>query len=168
MALNLDFMAVEGEGPILIIYFIGFLVLVIIAVLLYKRVKSHTSMYTYAYKRRGLSPVMSFVLILALTTLCAVAIYFWAAGSTGSPAYRDAPVPIQTSFINSTYVRIVNLGARDVGPYSVMPTSGGDCSFALPTTLKAGVPEMCTFAVAKSGVVKFYATEDTRSSQAEF
>ena len=161
-------MAVEGEGTMLILYFVGFLVLIIVAVILYKLVKQHTSVYTYAYKKKGISPTVSFTLILALCVISGVAVYWWVAGTTDSPAMQESPVMLQVSFINSTYARVTNVGVRDVGPFTLLSTSEGDCSFASSTKLQAGIPEMCTFAGAKAGVVRFHGTENTRSAIAEF
>ena len=108
---------------------------------------------------RGISPVVAFVLVLAIALMATLALYYWVLGSTGEPAsevYSNSD--IQVHAYNSTRLLITNIGVVNTTRLVRMSTSHGNCVFDAPAVLIPGVTYACSLATPASGEVRVWAS----------
>ncbi len=113
---------------------------------------------------RGISPLISFVLLVAITIISTGALYFWAGGLAVTPAVTETQTSIQVHVYNSTVLKITNIGVTNTTLLALMETSAGDCDFDPATILLPGVTYNCTLATASSGDISVWADGVTTSS----
>ncbi len=62
--------------------------------------------------KRGISVIVAVVLLIALTVIAGVSIYFWISGLTAKRATPNAPVAIVANPVGNGKVLIANLGQK--------------------------------------------------------
>ncbi len=118
--------------------------------------------------RKGLSPAVSFMLVVFIATTGAIALYFWFT-SADAPILEYVSVTVSAYPYNSTALVIVNAEARNSSDYTHLNTSAGRCDFGDAADcndiikLQPGVPTRCylrnadcTGNVVGSGTVAIY------------
>ncbi|MFC2175080.1 hypothetical protein ACFLQ2_04435 [archaeon] len=108
---------------------------------------------------RGISPVVAFIMLVAIGLLATLAIYYWLIGETAAaPSLPHSNVDIQVHAYNSSRLRITNIGAVNTTEFSAMETTAGDCTFDSATVLIPGVTHSCSLAAATTGEVRVWAS----------
>ena len=107
--------------------------------------------------RRGISPVVSYVLVIAIAIVGSAALYYWVAGVGGAPTLAQPKTDIQVFAYNSTVLRVTNIGVTNTSELPSMNTTAGDCEFASATVLMPGVTYSCTLAAPASGTIQVWA-----------
>ena len=106
---------------------------------------------------RGISPVIAFVMILAISLLATLVIYYWVIGQATSPSEPYSNTDIQVHKYNSTMLKVTNIGVVNTTSLANMETSAGDCTFSASTVLMPGVTYNCTLGAAGSGETSVWA-----------
>lgn len=106
---------------------------------------------------RGVSPVVSYVLLIAITIVGAAALYYWVAGAGTAPALTPSKTDIQVWAYDNSTLRVTNIGVTNTSELPGMNTTAGNCEFASATALMPGVTYSCTLADAASGDVQVWA-----------
>ncbi len=120
------------------------------------------------FMRKGISPTISFVLIVLIATSAAIGLYFWFT-SVDAPVLEYVSVTVLAYPYNSTAIVIVNAEARNSSEYTHLNTSAGRCDFGDITDcgdaikLQPGVPtrcylrnDLCNANIVGSGTVAIY------------
>ncbi|MCD6522204.1 MAG: hypothetical protein J7K68_00490 [Candidatus Diapherotrites archaeon] len=105
---------------------------------------------------KGISPAISFMIIVAIVAIGAVAVYFWVSGTLNQPVVKEQPVPIQAYAYNSSAIKVINIGTTNSSEITYLNTSVGACTFSGATVLEPGVAETCVLPVQPSGPVTLY------------
>ncbi len=94
--------------------------------------------------RKGISSIVAVVLLIAITVVAAIGIYFWAAGLATKPPTPEKPVPIVANPISSRSVLIANLGNKPIHA-EVLKTSDPStvCDFGKNVTIEPGSQVRC-------------------------
>lgn len=106
---------------------------------------------------RGISPVISFVLLIAIVMISMGALYFWVVGSGSAPAVSQVDTTVQVHKYNTTMLKVTNIGVVNTSAYDSLNTTEGDCDFASSTVLIPGVMYNCSLAAPASGEVRVWA-----------
>lgn len=106
---------------------------------------------------RGMSPTVSFILLIALMAISTTLLYYWVVGQGTAPAVSQAKATIQVDKYNSTVLRITNIGVTNTSSLSALGTTAGDCTFPAAIVLRPGVTYSCTLPAAASGEVRVWA-----------
>ncbi len=107
--------------------------------------------------KRGMSPIVAVVLLIAISTIAAISIYFWSAGLVTKQPGPEKPVPIVANPIGGGKVLIANLGQEPVNASSLKtsdPNVEVSCSSA---TIQPGEQVLCTITgTPSSGTIAIY------------
>jgi len=106
---------------------------------------------------RGLSPTVSFILLIAIAIASTTLLYYWVVGQGTAPNTSQAKVSIQTDVYNSTVLKITNIGVTNTSSLTAMGTTAGNCTFPAATVLMPGVTYACTLAAPVTGEVRIWA-----------
>ena len=106
---------------------------------------------------RGLSPTVSFILLIAIVTASTVLLYYWVVGQGTAPTTSQAKVSVQLDAYNSTVLKITNIDVTNTSSLTAMGTTAGDCTFPTATVLMPGVTYNCSLAAPTSGEVRVWA-----------
>jgi hypothetical protein len=118
---------------------------------------------------RGADPiVVSAVLLIAITAIATIAVYFWAAGQAPVNIKQSSPVTIDVQPINptlGTYL-VQNMDPkRSVTLSQLQTTTGETCPFDnSPVTLGPNDQATCTLDVPREGDITFYAPSVTAAT----
>ena len=106
---------------------------------------------------RGLSAIITYVMLIALVIISSVVIYYWLIGTVNAPSVTPVKTDIQVHKYNSSMLKITNIGVTNTSSLSLMNTTAGDCSFTPATILMPGVTNNCSLAAPASGEVRVWA-----------
>lgn len=106
---------------------------------------------------RGISPVISFILIVMIALISTTSLYFFFGGNTDTPTVAGALVTVQVHYVNSSYLRVINTDAENTSSLAGLNTSVGPCAFPVVQELSPGVPVLCSFSSNVSGSFKAWA-----------
>jgi hypothetical protein len=107
--------------------------------------------------RKGISPVIAFVMIVLISITGAISLYYWFV-EADAPILDYVSITVSAYPYNSTAIVIVNAEARNSSEYTHLNTSAGKCYFYHPPIiLRPGVPTHCNLTVVTSGRVAVYA-----------
>ncbi len=90
---------------------------------------------------KGISPIVAVVLLLAMTVIAGVGIYFWALSLSSKQATPEAPTSIVVNPVGKGKLLIANLGPKGVN-LSNLHSNNGSLSCP-PKVLKPGDQEVC-------------------------
>ena len=100
---------------------------------------------------RGISSVVSFVLIVLIALLGSLVLYTFFGGNTNQPEIASSLITVQVHYVNSSYLRVINVDAENSSFLAGLNTSVGDCAFPVAQELSPGVPVLCEFSSTVSG-----------------
>ncbi|MFC2175081.1 archaellin/type IV pilin N-terminal domain-containing protein [archaeon] len=110
--------------------------------------------------RRGLSIIVSIVLMIAIAVVAAAGIYFWAGGLTTKQPTPQIPISITANLLDAATgtVAIVNLGNRDLTITYFNTTDGTSCDFGGEVTILPSQQRVCSVP-PKRGATTLYSPE---------
>ncbi len=107
--------------------------------------------------KKGMSPIVAVVLLIAISVIAAISIYFWSAGLVTKQPTSEKPVPIVANPVGGGKVLIANLGQEVVNASSLKtsdPNVEISCSSA---TIQPGEQVLCTITgTPSSGTIAIY------------
>ncbi len=106
---------------------------------------------------RGVSPSVAFVLIIVISVISSTGLYYWLAGASMPNDLTPTNTDVQIHKVNSTTLRVTNLGVTNSTSLDGLETSAGQCAFASSTVLAPGVSYSCSFSSAPSGQIQVWA-----------
>ncbi len=102
---------------------------------------------------KGISPIVSVVLLIAIAVIAAVSIYFWSAGLVTKQPTPEGPIPITAVPLdNQGHVAVANLGNKPLTLSKLNSTAGVECDFGGTVTIQPGGQAICTIP-PKSGKI---------------
>ncbi len=107
--------------------------------------------------KKGLTPVIATVLLIALAVISAVGIYFWSANIPKEDYGQQRPgsISVLPYDPNSGEFEVANTGFEEFTIECLTTSTGNDCCFAAATTLGPGEKAVCTMAPA-TGDLQFW------------
>ena len=108
---------------------------------------------------KGITPVVTVVLLIALSAMVGISIYYWSAGMViNEPAPNTDVVDISVTAINvtaGTYL-VTNVDTVTLTITNLSTNTGNDCAFGAETIIIAGEAAQCTIAGAPTGELVFF------------
>ncbi len=104
-------------------------------------------------KAKGISAIVSIVLLISISVIAAVGIYFWASGLVTKQPTSKSPIPITAVPLdNKGHVAVANLGSKPLTLDKLNSTAGIKCDFGGTVTIQPGGQAVCTIP-PKSGKI---------------
>ena len=111
---------------------------------------------------KGISPVMSVVILIAISVIMGISTYYWVAGmSIDAPEKSEDAIKIDVTVTNASAGKILltNIDERSLGPTTLYaPEINESCYIA---KLDSGEAQTCTFDNL-TGLVTFYTKESKK------
>ncbi|MBN3037217.1 MAG: hypothetical protein JW834_02105 [Candidatus Diapherotrites archaeon] len=92
---------------------------------------------------KGITPIVTVVLLIAISIIATVTVYFWVSGEPKRPLDAEEPVEINAVIVNDSYVRITNTDTQDLAGaqvFFVAENASANCS---TPALAAGEGAVC-------------------------
>lgn len=93
---------------------------------------------------KGISPIVSIVLLIALAVIISIGIYFWVAGYDFSPSKSAELVEISVTPVGGSNYLVTNTGTKSIILTYLNTTSGNTCEFNSTVTIEPGTSKQCT------------------------
>jgi hypothetical protein len=107
---------------------------------------------------RGIAPIIAFVLVLAISMMASLALYYFVIGAPRQPGLSTTFTVVQASLVNTTTLRIINIGTTNTTTLAGMNTTLGNCLFVSARVLQPGISEFCYLPVASASTFRVWAT----------
>ncbi len=94
--------------------------------------------------KKGMSPIVSVVLLIAIAVVAAIGIYFWMSGMATKQPTPETPIPIVANPISGRSVLITNLGNKPIITETLKTSDPSMvCDFGKSVTIKPGEQARC-------------------------
>lgn len=113
---------------------------------------------------KGISPVVSTVILVSIAVLSGMIIYWWVIGFEKNPGGQPtSPYEIEVTALNWTTGEFVirNIDTRDMPAMTIYIAQNTSASCSIPA-LSAGDSYTCTFGSGLSGELTFYGAKTTK------
>lgn len=99
-----------------------------------------------AQMRKGISPIVAVVLLIAIAVIAAVGLYFWVGGIATKQPTTNVPTAISATVLDAATgtIAIANLGSSDLVVEYLNTTSGETCDFGGEVTIAPNEQAVCT------------------------
>ncbi len=94
--------------------------------------------------KKGMSPIVAVVLLIAISIIAAISIYFWSAGLVTKQPTSEKPVPIVANPIGGGKLLVANLGQEPVNASSLKTSDPNLEVVCTSATIQPGEQVLCT------------------------
>jgi|GEM_PF-2847514 len=117
--------------------------------------------------KKGISAIVSVVLLIAISVIAAVSVYFWSSGLVTKQPTPSTTTPISAVPLdNQGHVAVANLGNKPLTLSKLNSTAGVECDFGGTVTIQPGGQAVCTIP-PKEGKIVLYGS-NTGSTEIQF
>ncbi len=117
-----------------------------------------------AKSRKGISPIVAVVLLIAIAVVAAVGLYFWAGGITARQPTPSVPIAITATPIDPANgkIAVANLGSTPLTVSRLNTADGTTCEFGETVTIQPGNQAVCTMP-PKRGTTIIYGSNTSQA-----